>query len=123
MPQLPQHLSALLEPGAYPHPVEAIELIQTNISSVLLTGEFAYKIRRTVRYALIDQSSVERSEFRCQEELRLNRRFAPQLYLEVCAISPVNGEARIGVPGERIEFAVKMRQFRRDDELDRLLSA
>ena len=122
-PELPQRLRGLLNPGAYPHPVGSIELVQTHISWVLLTGSFAYKIKRPVRYAFIDLSSSERREFLCREELRLNQRFAPQLYLEVCPITAPAGEARIGGDGEAIEYAVKMRQFAREQELDRLLEA
>src|ERR1035438_6273639 len=66
---------------------------------------------------------LERRAFLCQEELRLNRRFAPDLYLEVCAITSVSGAARIAGEGEIIEYAVRMRQFDRAAELDRLLLA
>jgi len=120
---LPRSLSALLRPAAYPHPVDAIELIRTPVSWVLLTGEFAYKLKRPVRYPFIDLTRAERREFCCREELRLNRRFAPQLYFDVCAITTTAGEARIGGDGTAIEYAVKMRQFRREDELDRLLAS
>ena len=93
------------------------------MSWVLLTGEFAYKLKRPVKYAFVDLSCAERREFACREELRLNRRFAPLLYLEVCAITAPEGVARIGGGGAPIEYAVKMRQFRREQELDRLLAS
>ena len=120
---LPAHLGALLTPQAYPHAVDTIELIETHISWVLLTGPFAYKIKRPVRYAFVDLRSPERRSFCCTEEVRLNRRFAPELYLEVCEVTAREGEARIGGDGPVIERAVRMRQFRREDELDRLLAA
>ena len=119
----PEHLRGLLRPAAYPHPVRAIELVQTHISWVLLTGEFAYKLKRPVRYPFVDLSTAERREFSCREELRLNRRFAAELYLDVCAITTTNGAARIGGVGETIEHAVKMLQFDRAAELDQLLAA
>ena len=121
--ELPQRLRGLLNPAAYPHPVGCIELVQTHVSWVLLTGPFAYKLKRPVRYAFIDLLSHERREFLCREELRLNQRFAPELYLEVCPITAPAGEARIGGDGEAIEYAVKMRQFPREEELDHLLDA
>ena len=121
--ELPERLRGLLSPAAYPHPVDSIELIQTHISWVLLTGRFAYKLKRPVHYAFIDLTSLRRREFLCREELRLNRRFAPALYLEVCPITQAAGEARVGGDGEVIEFAVKMRQFPREQALDRLLEA
>ncbi len=119
--RLPEHLAALLAPRAYPHPVGELRLVETHISWVLLTGEFAYKIKRPVCFAFVDLRSRERRTHFCQEELRLNRRFAPELYLEVCAITLQAGEARIGGTGEAIEYAVKMRQFPHDEELDELL--
>jgi aminoglycoside phosphotransferase family enzyme len=119
---LPEHLAALLQPRAYSHPVDEIVLIETHISWVLLTGEFAYKIKRPVHFAFLDLRSLERRSFLCKEELRLNRRFAAQLYVDVCPVSVVDGAARVDAPGEAIEYAVKMRQFRREEELDSLLS-
>lgn len=120
---LPQRLTPLLSQRAYPHPVDAVQLVQTHISWILLTGEFAYKIKRPVCYAFIDLRSAERRAFYCAEEIRLNRRFAPELYLKVCDIAIADGEVRIGGPGEVIERAVMMRQFRREEELDTLLAA
>lgn len=120
--RLPEHLAALQQPQAYPHPVGEIILIETHISWILLTGEFAYKIKRPVHFAFLDLRSLERRSFLCKEELRLNRRFAAQLYVDVCPVSMVDGAARIDAPGEAIEYAVKMRQFRREEELDNLLS-
>lgn len=119
---LPQHLHGLLAPAAYPHPVESVELVQTHISWVLLTGRYAYKIKRPVCYEFLDLRSAERRAFLCREELRLNRRFAPDLYLDVCDITLEDGEARIGGVGAIVERAVRMLQFERADELDRLLA-
>ena len=76
-----------------------------------------------VRYAFIDMRDMERRAFLCREELRLNRRFAPELYLEVCVITGEAGGARIGGQGQIIEYAARMRQFDRDSELDQLLEA
>jgi aminoglycoside phosphotransferase family enzyme/predicted kinase len=123
MRELPGHLLGLLSPDAYPHAVANIELVETHISWVILTGELAYKIKRPVRYDFIDLTRAERREFLCREELRLNQRFAPELYLEVCEVREQDGCLRIGGPGTTIEHAVRMRQFRREDELDRLLAA
>jgi aminoglycoside phosphotransferase family enzyme len=64
---LPEHLAALLHPRAYPHPVQSVELVETHISWILLTGEFAYKIKRPVRYPFIDLASAERRAFFCRK--------------------------------------------------------
>jgi uncharacterized protein len=121
---LPDHLCALLRPDAYPHATTTITWVETHMSWVLLTGEFAYKIKRPVRYPFADLSSQERRHFYCQEEVRLNRRFAPELYLDVCEITAAAaGDARIQGTGCVIEHAVKMLQFPREQGLDRLLAA
>lgn len=119
---LPQDLTALLQPSAYPHPVAEVRLVETHISWILLTGEVAYKIKRPVCFPFLDLRSLERRAFFCKEELRLNRRFAAQLYRDVCPIVLVDGAARMEGPGEPIEYAVKMCQFARDNELDNLLA-
>jgi aminoglycoside phosphotransferase family enzyme/predicted kinase len=120
---LPERLRNLLTPAAYPHPVEAVELVQTHVSWVLLTGTYAYKIKRPVRYEFIDLRSMDQRAFFCNEELRLNRRFAADLYVDVCKVTSQADVVRIDGPGVVIDHAVRMRQFRREDELDRLLES
>ncbi len=121
MNALPARLQGLLRPAAYPHPVEAVEVIETQLSWVLLTGERAYKIKRPVVYPFADFSRLDDRRHFCQEELRLNRRFAPALYLDVCAITGQGAEARIDGDGPEVEYAVVMRAFDRREELDRLV--
>jgi aminoglycoside phosphotransferase family enzyme/predicted kinase len=129
---LPESLATLLEPGAYPHFVDRIELLTTHISWVLLAGDYAYKIKRPVRYPFIDLTSLERRRLLCEEELRLNRRFAPELYIEVCKVVGAGGGARMrsqesapagdSPEGQTIlEYAVRMHRFSREEELDQLL--
>lgn len=120
---LPEHLSGLLDAAAYPHPVRQVELVQTHISWVLLTGEYAYKLKRPIHYPFLDMRDGARRLALCREELRLNRRFAAALYLELCPVVRRDGVARMGGAGEVIEHAVRMRQFPREVELDRLLQA
>jgi aminoglycoside phosphotransferase family enzyme/predicted kinase len=119
----PHALAGLLAEGAYPHPVRGVELVQTHMSWVLLTGDFAYKIKRSVHYPFVDLRAPAVRAHLCAEELRLNRRFAPELYLAVCSICEVGGRAVIDGPGPVIEYAVRMRQFERTQELDALLRA
>jgi aminoglycoside phosphotransferase family enzyme/predicted kinase len=119
---LPEHLAGLLRPQAYPHPVDTVTLVETHISWILLTGAIAYKIKRPVVFPFLDLRSQGRRAFFCAEELRLNRRFAPQLYLDVCPVIMKDGQAHVGGAGEPVEHAVKMSQFRRDNELDNLLA-
>jgi aminoglycoside phosphotransferase family enzyme/predicted kinase len=124
--ELPQSLAGLLGPRAYPHPVDVVSLLQTPISWVLLAGAFAYKIKRPVQYPFLDQRSLERRRWLCEEELRLNRRFAPDLYLEVCRIVAQDGGVVMRTAtaggGRVLEHAVRMLRFDSADRLDRLLA-
>ena len=104
-------IQALLNPAAYPHPVEHIELIETHISWVLLTGEFAYKIKKNVQFDFLDFSTLEKRHHYCDEELRFNGRFAPDLYLKVVPITGSLLNPHINGNGDIIEYAVQMKQF------------
>lgn len=104
-------IQALLDPAAYPHPVSNIELIETHISWVLLTGRYAYKIKKNIRFDFLDFSTLKKRHFYCQEELRFNSRFAPGLYLDVVPITGTAQTPKIDGSGEIIEYAVRMKQF------------
>ena len=121
-PLLPPLLEALRQPRAYDHPVDAIELLETHISWVLLTGPYAYKIKKPVALGFLDFSSLELRRRCCDEEVRLNRRLAPELYLGVVAIHGPAPEAHFGGEGEVIEVAVKMRQFPQESLLSTCLA-
>lgn len=107
----------LLTPAAFPHAVRQLELRQTHVSWVLLTGHFAYKIKKPVRYDFVDASTLELRHALCQEELRLNRRLAPDLYLDVVPIAAEDGRLVIGGKGPPVEYAVRMHQFDPSQEL------
>lgn len=116
-------IASLLKPGAYPHPVASLELLETHISWVILTGTYAYKIKKSVKLDFLDFSTLERRRHFCEEELRLNRRMAPQLYLDVVPICGSEKVPRVGGAGRAIEYAVKMHQFRQSAQLDKQLDA
>ncbi len=118
---LPPHLTGLLDSGAYAHPTREIRIIETHISWVVLTGDYAYKIKRPVRFPFLDFTSLARREFFCREELRLNQRFATELYLAVCPIVRRGQSLQMNGAGEAVEFAVRMRQFDAANELGFLL--
>jgi aminoglycoside phosphotransferase family enzyme/predicted kinase len=123
---LPDHLQGLLEPESYPHPCTHIELIETHISWVLLTGEYAYKLKKPVRFNFVDFSTVELRSHFCREEVRCNRAFAPDLYIGVAAVCRRPDGVRVLAdaapePDEYLELAVRMRQFDPAFGLDRLL--
>ena len=106
----------------YDHPVEAFELIETHISWVLLTGQFVYKIKKPVNFGFLDFSTLEKRHRYCQEEIRLNRRLAPSLYVGVVAITGSEEKPELNGQGPVIEYAVKMKQFPQTTQLDRLLA-
>jgi aminoglycoside phosphotransferase family enzyme/predicted kinase len=112
----------LLNPDAFPHAVKALELIETHISWVILTGEFAYKIKKPVDLGFINFTGLERRKHFCEEELRLNRRTAPDLYLDVVPIAETPQGPRVGQE-PAIEYAVRMRQFPAEARLDRQLES
>lgn len=114
-------IQSLLHPEAYPHPVTRIELCETHISWVLLTGPFAYKIKKPVNFGFVDFSTLERRRFFCEEELRLNRRLAPQLYEAVVPITGTPEQPILDGRGEPLEFAVRMKQFSQEGLLSHLL--
>ena len=115
---LPPVLQSLLRPAAYPHAVDHIDLMETHISWVFLTGEFAYKVKKPVNLGFLDFSTLERRRFYCNEELRLNRRFAPDIYLSVASINSLENQSVINGNGEILEYAVVMRQFPAHCRLD-----
>jgi aminoglycoside phosphotransferase family enzyme/predicted kinase len=109
---LPVLIQQMLQPGFYPHEVtEPIQLIQTHISYVLLTGEYAYKVKKAVNFGFLDFSTLEKRKHFCQEELRLNQRGAAEMYLEVLPVTVVNRQHQLGGTGKAVEYALKMRQF------------
>ncbi|HHE32435.1 MAG TPA: hypothetical protein ENL07_07370 [Chlorobaculum parvum] len=113
---------ALLNSQAYSHPtVSEIELVETHISWVFLTGDYAYKLKKPVNLGFLDFSTLERRKHFCYEELRLNRRLCPDLYLDVLPVTEESGRIRIGGNGEALDYVVRMVQFNRSLELDRLL--
>ncbi|MCF8005341.1 MAG: AAA family ATPase [Chromatiaceae bacterium] len=104
-------LADLLDPGAYPHPVDQVEGLITHISQIFLAGDYAYKLKRPVSLGFVDFSTLGRRRFYCEEELRLNRRLAPQLYLDVVPVVRVRNQVRMNVEGEVIDYALRMRRF------------
>jgi len=113
----PPLVAGLLRPEAYPHPVHRVRLIETHISYVFLTGRFAYKVKKPVELGFLDYRELGARKRFCEEELRLNRRLAPRLYLEVVPITGTQQSPRVGGEGPAIEYAVKMREFDQHDLL------
>ncbi|NEQ45562.1 MAG: AAA family ATPase [Leptolyngbya sp. SIOISBB] len=109
---LPPLIEQMLQPEFYPHDVQTpIQLMQTHVSYVLLTGEFAYKVKKPVDFGFLNYATLEKRQHFCEEELRLNQRAAAPLYLETVSIAQQGDRYVLGDAGEIVEYAVKMQQF------------
>lgn len=111
-----QLVEALLTPDFYPHPVGVITTIETHVSIVFLTGSYAYKLKKPVNFGFLDFSTLEKRHQFYQLEFELNRRTAPQLYLEVLPIFQQKKGFSLNTPSTSVEAApveylLKMRQF------------
>ena len=102
---------ALDNPVAFGHPLRDLRILETHISWVILTGDYAYKIKKPVNFGFLDFSTLDKRFFYCREELRLNRRFAPQIYLDLVEVRGSQDAPRLHGDGEVIEYALKMIEF------------
>ena len=115
-------VEALSHPEAYSHATGTIEVVETHISWIFLTESLAYKIKKPVNLGFLDFSTLEKRHYYCNEELRLNRRLCPDLYLSVVPIVRSGATFRVDTEGEIVDYAVTMVRFDRTMELDRMLA-
>jgi hypothetical protein len=110
----------LTDPATHPH----VQRIDTHAASVFLEGDRALKIKRAVRFPFLDYSTLEKRKAACDEEIRINRPFAPQIYRRVVPISQANdGSLRVDGDGAPVEFAVEMTRFDERQTIDHLAEA
>ena len=114
-------LESLKNPACYSHAIGSVHVVETHISWVVLTGEFAYKIKKPVHLSFLDFSILEKRQWFCEEEVRLNRRLEPDIYLGVVPITGSPSAPCVGGKGEPFEYAVQMRQFDPSQEFPELL--
>jgi aminoglycoside phosphotransferase family enzyme len=117
-----QLLQALKKPACYPHPVKHVETVDLGCSWAILTGIYVYKLHKPLEATTPDCSTLAAARFTCEEELRLNRRFAPGIYLDMVELRGSPTEARISGHGPVIACALRLRQFRRDALASRMLT-
>ena len=115
-------IRALRNPAVYDHDVDAVQVIETHISWLLLTGSYVYKIKKPVRLAFLNFTTLRQRRIFCEEELRLNQRLVPDLYLGVV---PIGGSVDKPIIGSEpaFEYAVKLREFPAGARLDERLKA
>jgi aminoglycoside phosphotransferase family enzyme len=117
-------IQSIVDAGAFPGSKGPVELVETHISWVILTPDFAFKIKKALTFGFLDFSTLEKRRFFCLEELRLNQRLAPDMYLAVLPIGIVDGQATIGAASvSAIDFAVQMRRMDDKRQMDKLLKA
>lgn len=108
---LPELIAELTDPAAYPFFVDEVEVRQTHISAVFLAGDYVYKVKKPVDYEILDFGTLEKRRHYCEEEVRLNRRLAPDVYLGVVPVARSGEGIRFEGDGEVIEWATKRRRL------------
>lgn len=116
---LAEKVACLQRAGAYPEPTARVEAIETHMSWVFLTDRHAYKLKKPVRHAFLDFSTLAARKTHCEEELRLNRRLAPEVYLDVVPLTAdAAGRLAVAGAGEAAEWLVRMRRLPSESMLD-----
>jgi uncharacterized protein len=119
----PSLLAAMREPDFYPHQPREVTHQETHISHLFFAGEMVYKVKKPVRFSFLDYSTLRLRRHFLQEELRLNLRLAPRVYLGIVPISWDGGRWRLGSDVEPAEFALVMRRLPAERMLDQLIAA
>ncbi len=117
----PSLQKVLLNPEIYPDHPRTITFIETHISLLFLTGNYVYKVKKPVNYGFLDFTSLEKRKYFCEQEVKLNRRLSPDIYLGVVEIAKEGRRVRFGGQGELLEYAVKMKQIPEEFLMDKLL--
>jgi aminoglycoside phosphotransferase family enzyme len=112
---------ALLNPEIYPDHPQTIKFIETHISLLFLTGNHVYKLKKPVDFGFLDFTSLEKRKYFCEQEVKLNRRLSPDIYLGVVRITKEGNQILLDGIGELVEYAVKMKQIPEEFLMDKLL--
>jgi len=112
---------ALLNPEIYPDHPRTIKFIETHISLLFLTGNHVYKLKKPVDFGFLDFTSLEKRKYFCEQEVKLNRRLSPDIYLGVVRITKEGNKIFLDGRGELVEYAVKMKQIPEEFLMDKLL--
>lgn len=114
-------LEALQNPALYDHPVLYFKLIETHISWILLTGYFAYKIKKPVNFEFLDFSTLAKRRTYCHREVRANQALSPDIYLAAVPLTGSPDSPSFAGEGDTFEYAILMREFQQDRLLTQLL--
>ncbi|MGI9538252.1 MAG: hypothetical protein ACR2PB_14370 [Desulfocapsaceae bacterium] len=123
MENFPDYIRDLMKPEPYGHPAGEVQLIQTHISYVLVAGDFVYKFKKPMDFGFLDFSTLKKRAHYCLQEITLNRRLCPDIYLERVAVTHESGGYLLNGGGEIVEYGVKMRRLEEDRMMGRVLAA
>ena len=118
---IPTLQKALLDPKLYPDLPKKVEFIETHISLLFLTGSYVYKVKKPVDFGFLDFSTLEKRKYFCEQEVKLNRRLSPDIYLGVVGVTRDRNSFSFDGTGEVEEYAVKMKQIPEELLMDKLL--
>jgi len=102
--------------------IKSVDILQTHISFVVLTGKYAYKVKKPVNFGFLDFSTLEKRKYFCEEEMRLNRRLCPDMYLDVLPITKKDDKLELNGDGDIIEYVLKMKEFSQEEIMTNLLN-
>ena len=125
MSALERVVARMTEPSFYLPSPPSVEVRETHVSVVFLAGDRAYKVKKPVRMPFLDYSTLERRRHFCHEEVRLNQRFAPDIYLGVRSIAEHDGDFALAEAEDpaALEYAVAMRRYDEEATLEQLVEA
>jgi len=116
-------IKSLLEAAAYPEPTANVRLVETHVSFIFITDQFVYKLKKPVDFGFLNFTTLDRRRFYCEEEVRLNRRLCPDIYLGVVELHETGGKAAFGKGGKLVDYAVKMKRLPEERMLAHLVEA
>lgn len=119
---LPPFVQHLLKPETYPHQATDIKLVQTHISYVFIAGDFVYKFKKPVDFGFLDFTTLEKRKYFCEQELLLNRRLCPDLYLGIVNVTE-NGGLALDGEGKPVEYGIKMSRMPEDRMMGNVIKA
>ncbi len=120
---LPPFIQALLVPSAYEHGAPDIKLVQTHISYVILAGEYVYKFKKPVDFGFLDFTTLDKRRYCCEQELLLNRRLSPEIYLDLVTVTSTDGSFQLDGKGEIMEYGVKMARMPEEKMMVNIISS
>lgn len=123
MQNLPDYIDSLLSTDSYGHPAADVQLIQTHISYVLIAGEFVYKFKKPMNFGFLDFSTLDKRAHYCLQEITLNRRLCPEIYLERVTVTRAPDGYALGGDGDIVEYGVKMRRLEEKQMMGRVVAA